>query len=409
MAETSKAQKVRDYLAKNPKAGPKEIATKLTQQGVDIDDKYVSKIKSQDKKKKGKAKTPSRRNRKTRPYPVRSLEDALAIPTAIREQNNGNPWNTEDVAQASMGVTKSNNKFFYAAAAARDFGLTIGTRDTERIELSELGQAVFFAGNEEMKNANMLKAFFSIDIFKRVFEHYGGAELPKTEYVTNTLQQDFGLDPDLHDEFIKLFRANCQFLKISKGLSASQHMPKKVESAEHPDEIRVVGQPKGKFDRTAFVIMPFSEKGENPKPGGFFDELLQSVITPAANSAGFAVETARRKGSDVIQSTIIGQLLSADLVIADLTDHNPNVLFELGIRIAKDLPVVLIKAEGTGQIFDVDNMMRVLSYSANLWPTTVEKDVPLMADHIKASWDNRSTSRTYMRILAGKDNRKMGS
>jgi len=47
------------------------------------------------------------------------------------------------------------------------------------------------------------------------------------------------------------------------------------------------------------------------------------------------------------------------LVIADITDHNPNVLFELGIRIAKDLPVALIKAEGTGPIFDVDNMMRV--------------------------------------------------
>jgi hypothetical protein len=36
----------------------------------------------------------------------------------------------------------------------------------------------------------------------------------------------------------------------------------------------------------------------------------------------------RKQGSDVIQSTIINQLLKADLVIADLTDHNPNVLFE---------------------------------------------------------------------------------
>ncbi len=164
----------------------------------------------------------------------------------------------------------------------------------------------------------------------------------------------------------------------------------------------MIGQPKGKFDRTAFVIMPFSEKGASPRPQGFFTELLNSVITPAANGAGFAVETARKQGSDVIQSTIINQLLKADLVIADITDHNPNVLFELGIRIAKDLPVALIKAEGTGPIFDVDNMMRVLLYSPNLWRTTVEKDVPRLTDHIKGTWDNSSTERTYMQILTGR-------
>lgn len=173
------------------------------------------------------------------------------------------------------------------------------------------------------------------------------------------------------------------------------------ETVEHPSEIRVVGEPKGKFDRRAFVIMPFVEKEPNARANGFFNEVLTALVTPAANAAGFAVETAQQDGSDVIQSTIIGQLLAADLVIADLSDHNPNVLFELGIRIASDLPVALIKAEGTGRIFDVDNMMRVLPYSPNLWPTTVAKDIPRMSDHIKAAWDNRTTVRSYMQILTG--------
>jgi hypothetical protein len=324
------------------------------------------------------------------------------VPQAIREHNHGNPWDPEDVAQASLGAAKSNNKFFYAAAAARDYGLTIGTRDTEKIELAPLGRDIFFADNEETKQAKMLEAFFCIDIFKRVFEHYGGAELPKREFLTNTLQKEFGLDPDWHDEFVQIFKANCKFLGIEKGLGPRQQIRKTQDTVEHPSEIQVVGQPKGKFDRTAFVIMPFSEKGEKPRPDGFFPELLKTLITPAANAAGFAVETARKQGSDVIQSTIINQLLQADLVIADLTDHNPNVLFELGIRIAKDLPVALIKSEGTGPIFDVDNMMRVMPYSPNLWPTTVEKDVPRMTEHIKGAWDNRSTERTYLQILTGK-------
>jgi hypothetical protein len=342
-----------------------------------------------------------RKGRTPRPYPAKTLEEALLIPKAIRDQNNGNPWDTEDVAQASLGVARSNNKFFYTAAAARDYGLTVGTRDSDKIELAPHGRDLFFAPDEETKKAKMLEAFFSIDIFKRVFEHYGSAELPKKEFLTNTLQKDFGLAPEWHEDFVKIFKENCKFLGIEKGLGPTQKLPVTDSAVEHPSEIQVVGQPKGKFDRTAFVIMPFGEKGDLPRPVGFFNELLNSLITPAANAAGFAVETARKQGSDVIQSTIINQLLKADLVIADLTDHNPNVLFELGIRIAKDLPVALIKAEGTGPIFDVDNMMRVSPYSQNLWRTTVERDVPRLAEHIKGAWDNRSIERSYMQILTG--------
>lgn len=303
-------------------------------------------------RKKPAGQKPTRKGRTPRPYPAKTLEEALLIPKAIREQNNGNPWDTEDVAQASLGVAKSNNNFFYTAAAARDYGLTAGTRDTEKIELAQLGRDIFFAPDEDTKKVKLLDAFFSIDIFKRVFEHYGSAELPKKEFLTNTLQKEFGLDPEWHEDFVKIFKDNCKFLDIEKGLGPTQKMPPKDTPAEHPSEIQVVGQPKGKFDRTAFVIMPFGEKGEQARPAGFFSELLNSLITPAANAAGFAVETARKQGSDVIQTTIINQLIKADLVIADLTDHNPNVLFELGIRIAKDLPVALIKAEGTGPIFD---------------------------------------------------------
>jgi nucleoside 2-deoxyribosyltransferase len=144
--------------------------------------------------------------------------------------------------------------------------------------------------------------------------------------------------------------------------------------------------------------MPFTERPE-VRPKGFFDEVLKSLITPAGVSANFSVETANRQGSDVIQSTIINDLLEADLVLADLTDHNPNVLFELGLRMAIDKPVVLIKASGTGRIFDVDNMLRVYEYNANLWQSTIEKDFENLTEHIKGAWENRSSEQTYMKIL----------
>jgi hypothetical protein len=154
---------------------------------------------------------------------------------------------------------------------------------------------------------------------------------------------------------------------------------------------------------TAFVILPFVER--DPKhPSGFFAEVLRSIITPAAASreCGFTVKTANRQGSDMIQSTIVNDLIEADLVIADLTEHNPNVMFELGVRMAQEKPVVLMKAEGTGPLFDIDNMLRVFEYSPNLWQTTVEKDMPNLRDFIKGAWENRDPNKSYMKILRGR-------
>lgn len=361
----------------------------------------ISKARTTDK---GPAASKTESNGRTagrtqRPFPARTLEEALSVPKAIREKNNGNEWDSNQVAKAAANLTRMSNKFFYLAAASRDYGLTVGSRDTEKIGLAPVGREIFFAGNEQTKRQKLIEAFFSVDIFKKVYDHYGSGKLPEDQYLNNTLLSDFSLPAEFHADFRSIFEANCKYLGIESSSDKGAATTEVIRS-EHGADIRVVGEAKGKFDRTAFVIMPFVEKGLSPRPGGFFKEVLTKLITPAANTAGFAVETAEQDGSDVIQSTIITQLLKGDnLVICDLTDHNPNVLFELGIRIAKELPVVLVKAEGTGRIFDVDNMMRVLPYSPNLWPTTVENDIPKLSKHFKAAWDNSTTGRNYMQIL----------
>lgn len=44
-----------------------------------------------------------------------------------------------------------------------------------------------------------------------------------------------------------------------------------------------------------------------------------------------------------------------DLVVADLTEHNPNVFYELAIRHARRKPVIHIISEGEKIPFDVAN------------------------------------------------------
>jgi hypothetical protein len=333
-----------------------------------------------------------RKSTRTRwPFPRATLEQALKIPYAIKDKNGGNPWEPDEIRKA-VGAG-AGNAWYYLTAASRDYGLTIGTRDTKTIALADLGHEIAYAPDANAERQTKLRAFLNVDIFKRVLEYYKGSNLPEMKYLGNTLQKEFGLDPETHEEFSQTFRENCQYLGITSGVPVVNAETGGISS--RPETITLA---EGSSALTAFVIMPFAERDPNHS-AGFFAEVLRSIITPAAQASQFTVKTANRQGSDLIQSTIINDLMDADLVIADLTEHNPNVLFELGMRMAEDKPVVLIKAEGTGPLFDVDNMLRVFEYSPNLWQTTVEKDMPNLRDFIKGAWDNRASEKTYMNIL----------
>ena len=348
------------------------------------------------KRKKGAAKksAPSRR-----PYPRVSLEQALRIPTALKTNNGGNAWPPEDVAKA-VGMSHRTPDFFYLAAASRDFGLTEGSRDSDQISLTDGGRDIVYAPGKDEERAALKVALLNVEIFRRVLEYYKGSNLPPMQYLGNTLTREFGLDPSYHEEFAQLFRENCSFLDIGAGFTGvDKAKPSGAASSTTRDNSTVVlAEPDDKTGLKCFAIMPFRER-DSKHSLGFFDEVLKAMIAPAGRDAGFEVLTANREGSDVIHATIVNQLLDADLVIADLTENNPNVLFELGLRIAEDKPVALIRSKGTAPIFDVDNMLRVYEYDPNLWVSTIEHDKPRLTTHIKAAWDHRDSNLTFMKIL----------
>ncbi len=335
-----------------------------------------------------------------RPFPRVTLEDALKVAMAIKEKNGGNPYASEDVA-AALKIGAKGGRFFYLSAGARDYGLTTGTRDTEKIALTDLGRSVAYPATAAEALEAKRTAFLSIDVFRRVLEHYKSINLPESEYLGNTLTKEFNLQPAVHGEFVKLFQKNCKYLDITTWQGETSVRSGRLDrpsAAVTSPAVVTLGQSKKETSQLCFVVMPFTERDSN-HPEGFFDEVLRSLIVPAATEAGFTVRSALRKGSDVIQQTIVNDLLQADLVVADLTEHNPNVMFELGVRMMQDKPVALIRAKGTGGIFDVDNMLRVWDYDPNLWPSTLEKDLPALRDHIAGSWENRASENTYMKLL----------
>ncbi len=336
-----------------------------------------------------------------RPFPRMSVSDALRVPQAIKDKNNGNAYASEDVAKA-INLGARGNQFFYLSAASRDYGFTIGSRDSEKIELTELGRKAVYPSSSSERLAALVDGFRNVPVFDNVLDHFGGLNLPEMEYLSNTLSKEFGLDPLVHVDFVNIYTDSCKSVGIgSDFVKSRQSYPAEVplESEESATSSVVdIATSESEDAPLCFVILPFSER-DPTHAKGFFDEVLRSLVVPAAKEIGFRVRTAKKSGSDVIQRTIVKNLLEADIVVADLTEHNPNVMFELGVRIAQEKPVAIIKSTGTGPLFDVDHMIRVYSYNPCLWGSTVCEDLPNMIEHIKQTWIDREQGGSYLSLL----------
>lgn len=341
---------------------------------------------------KSKNKNSKRTNRPTKPFPSYCIEDALKISKAIAQNNAGNPWDSAQIADAiSMGEKSSS--YYYLTTASRDYGMTTGTSRGKLIELTSVGRKIVYPENQGQEYASLQQAFFNIDIFKKVYDYYKGGNLPEKRFVCNTLQETFSLDSSYHDEFLQIFEKNMNFLRDKEipGKSSTQ----RVELRENTSSTNSYEECESSTKKL-FVIMPFSEKtGEYPN--GYFEEVFNSLIVPAAAQTGYTAITANKTGSDIIHKTIVSSIYNAEIILADLTEHNPNVLFELGLAIAFKKKVAIMRAKGTNPIFDVDNSMRVLDYNSNLWKSTLEMDVARLSQHIESTANSNDT--TYLDIF----------
>lgn len=90
---------------------------------------------------------------------------------------------------------------------------------------------------------------------------------------------------------------------------------------------------------TCFVIAPIGAEGTETHKRS--DQVLKHMIEPAASACGFqALRADRISESGTITDQVIQRIIKAPLVIADLSEHNPNVFYELAIRHALRRPYV---------------------------------------------------------------------
>ena len=123
-----------------------------------------------------------------------------------------------------------------------------------------------------------------------------------------------------------------------------------------------------------FVLIPFR------KP---FDRIYFSIIKPAIESQGLSCIR-----GDAIYSnkTIMGDvwegIQKAEIILSDLTDRSPNVMYELGLSHAIWRKTILIAQHLTDVPYDLRSL-RVLNYSLNSLDT-LSKDLKKAIQSLKA-------------------------
>ena len=107
--------------------------------------------------------------------------------------------------------------------------------------------------------------------------------------------------------------------------------------------------------RICFVVCPIGEDNSNTRNRS--DKLLKHIIEPVCDKNNLKViRVDTLNSSDSITNTIVEYLNTADLVIADLSDHNPNAFYEIGYRSALKKPIIHLKSKETSIPFDISSI-----------------------------------------------------
>ena len=121
-----------------------------------------------------------------------------------------------------------------------------------------------------------------------------------------------------------------------------------------------------------------------------------NIIKDSLSSAGFTSKmVSDKEDASVIQATIVQNIYYSDIVVCDVSAKNPNVMFELGLRLAFDKPTVIIKDDKTDYSFDTSPLEH-LTYPRDLRFPSILEFKKLLGDKVQKTYamslDNTHTT-----------------
>ncbi|AVK84018.1 hypothetical protein C3943_10750 [Lysinibacillus sp. B2A1] len=125
--------------------------------------------------------------------------------------------------------------------------------------------------------------------------------------------------------------------------------------------------------KTCFIVCPIGNEGSETRKNS--DTVLKHIIQPVCQELHFQViRVDQIYGTDRIDNTIYEHLKTADLIIADMSEYNPNAFYEIGYRHALGKPLIPIMKEGTDIPFDLASLRTITYATDNLDKASAAKE-----------------------------------
>ena len=134
---------------------------------------------------------------------------------------------------------------------------------------------------------------------------------------------------------------------------------------------------------TCGIIMPISA-AESYSMQHWAD--VKIILEETIAEAGFIpnmVSDANEVG--IIHNRIVGNIYNNPIIVCDVSSKNPNVMFELGLRLAFDRATIIIKDDQTSYNFDTAPIEH-LTYPRDLRYGAINAFKKKLADKIKATY-----------------------
>lgn len=133
------------------------------------------------------------------------------------------------------------------------------------------------------------------------------------------------------------------------------------------------------------IVMPISAIDDCPAEHWIE---VKTILTDAISSAGYEANlVSDADDSGVIQRRIVQNLYDNEIVVCDVSCKNPNVMFELGMRLAFDKPTIIIMDDRSNYSFDT-GIIEHLTYPRDLSYFKIVKFKETLIEKIKGTIEN---------------------
>lgn len=120
--------------------------------------------------------------------------------------------------------------------------------------------------------------------------------------------------------------------------------------------------------KTCFIISTIGKEGTPERVKA--DEKLNHLFIPVLNELGYScIRADQEESAGSISRAIVERVINSEMAIADISDQNPNVFYEIAIRNAVPKPLIIIRSPGQKPPFDIQDTRAIAvdMSKPNIW------------------------------------------